>query len=50
MLQQLTEVHELVCTDKVDQTSSDKKRNKKAVEQLEKLNDSSRTAGLEGSC
>ena len=49
MLQQLTtEVHELVCTDEVDQTSSSKKWNKKAVEQLEKLNnDCSRTAGLE---
>ena len=49
MLQQLTtEVHELVCTDEVDQTSSTKKWNKKALEQLEKLNnDCSRTAGLE---
>ena len=49
MLQQLTtEVHELVCTDEVDQTSSTKKWNKQAVEQLEKLNnDCSRTAGLE---
>ena len=49
MMQQLTtEVHELVCTDEVDQTSSTKKWNKKAVEQLEKLNnDCSRTAGLE---
>ena len=49
MLQQLTtEVHELVCTDEVDQTSSTKKWNKKAIEQLEKLNnDYSRTAGLE---
>ena len=45
MLQQLTtEVHELVCTDEVDQTSSTKKWNKKALEQLEKLNsDCSRT-------
>ena len=49
MLQQLTtKVHELVCTDEVDQTSSTKKWNKKALEQLEKLNnDCSRTAGLE---
>ena len=49
MLQQLsTKVHELVCTDEVDQTSSTKKWNKKALEQFEKLNnDCSRTAGLE---
>ena len=49
MLQQLTtKVHELVCIDEVDQTSSTKKWNKKALEQLEKLNnDCSRTAGLE---
>ena len=48
MLKQLTtKVHELVCTDAVDQTST-KKWNKKAPEQLEKLNnDCSRTAGLE---
>ena len=43
-----SEVHEIVCTDEVDQTSSTKKWNKKAIEQLEKLNnDCSRTAGLE---
>jgi ATP-dependent DNA helicase PIF1 len=48
MLPQLTtKVHELVCTDEVDQTSSTRKWNKKALEQLEKLNDCSRTAGLE---
>ena len=49
MLHQLTsEVHEIVCTDEVDETSSTKKWSKKAVEQLEKLNnDCSRTAGLE---
>ena len=42
-----TEVHELLCTDEVDQTSSTKKWNEKAIEQLEKLNnDCSRTAGL----
>ena len=47
MLQQLTtKVHELICTDEVDQTST-KRWNKKALEQLEKLNDCSRTAGLE---
>ena len=41
-------MHELLCTDEVDQTSSTKKWNKKALEQLEKLNnDCSRTAGLE---
>ena len=41
-------MHEIVCTDKVDQTLSMKKWNKKAIEQLEKLNnDCSRTAGLE---
>ena len=42
-----SEVHEIVYTDVVDQTSSTKKWNKKAIEQLEKLNDCSRTAGLE---
>ena len=39
-----SEVHEIVCTDEVDQTVNEKK----AIEQLEKLNnDCSRTAGLE---
>ena len=45
-----TELHELVCADKVDQTSSTRKWSKKAVEhaQLEKLNnDCNMTAGLE---
>ena len=43
-----SEVHELVCTDEVDETAGTRKRNKKAAEQLEKLNnDCNRTAGLE---
>ena len=42
-----SEVHKIVCTDKVDRPSSTKKWNKKAIEQLEKLYDCSRTAGLE---
>ena len=48
MMQQLTtKVQELVCTDEVDQTST-KKWSKKALEQLETLNnDCSRTTGLE---
>ena len=49
MLRLLTsEVHELVCTDEVDQTVSTHKWNKKAAEHLEKLNsDCKMTAGLE---
>jgi len=44
----LSEVHELVCTDEVDETAGTHKWNKKAAEQLEKLNnDCNRTAGLE---
>ena len=44
-----SEVHKIVGTDEVDQTSSTKIWNKKAIEQLEKLNnDCSRTADLEG--
>ena len=38
MLQELaSEVHEIVCTDGIDQTSSTRKWTKKAAEQLEKL-------------
>ena len=49
MLRQLTsEVHELLCTDEVDQTVTSRKWTKKAAEQLEKLNnDCNMTAGLE---
>ena len=49
MLAQLTsEVHELLCIDEVDETSGTLKWNKKAAEQLEKLNrDCNMTAGLE---
>ena len=43
-----SEVHELVCTDEVDETAGTRKWNKKAADQLEKLNnDCNRTAGLE---
>ena len=43
-----SEVHKLVCTDEVDETAGTRKWNKKAAEQLEKLNnDCNRTAGLE---
>ena len=38
MLQELaSEVHEIMCTDEIDQTSSTQKWTKKATEQLEKL-------------
>ena len=49
MLAQLaSEVHELLCIDEVDETSGTLKWNKKAAEQLEKLNcDCNMTAGLE---
>ena len=49
MLNSLTsKIHELVCTDEVDETISIRKWNKKASEQLEKLNcDCNKTAGLE---
>ena len=49
MLQELaSEVHEIMCTDEIDQTSSTQKWTKKATEQLEKLNsDCNMTAGLE---
>ena len=49
MLTHLTsEVHELVCTDEVDETGSTCKWNKKAAEHLQKLNkDCNMTAGLE---
>ena len=49
MLNYLTsKIHELVCTDEVDETISIRKWNKKASEQLEKLNsDCNKTAGLE---
>ena len=49
MLAQLdSEVHELLCTDEVDETSGTLKWNKKAAERLEKLNrDCNMTAGLE---
>ena len=49
MLSHLTsEVHELLCTDEVDQTVTSRKWTKKAAEQLEKLNsDCNMTAGLE---
>ena len=41
-------VHELVCTDEVDETAGTHKWNKKAANQLEKLNnDCNRMAGLE---
>ena len=44
----LSEVHKLVCTDEVDETAGTRKWNKKAADQLEKLNnDCNRTAGLE---
>ena len=43
-----SKIHELVCTDEVDETISIRKWNKKASEQLEKLNsDCNKTAGLE---
>ena len=43
-----SELHELVCVDEVDQTSSTRKWSKKAAEQLVKLNnDCNMTAGLE---
>ena len=43
-----SEVHELVCTDKVDENASTHKWNKQATEQLEKLNKNcNMTAGLE---
>ena len=49
MLNSLTsKIHELVCTDEVDETISIRKWNKKASEQLDKLNsDCNKTAGLE---
>ena len=49
MLEQLgSELHELVCVDEVDQTSSTRKWSKKAAEQLEKFNnDCNMTTGLE---
>ena len=51
MLNSLTsKIHELVCTDEVDETISVRKWNKKASEQLEKLrinSDCNKTAGLE---
>ena len=49
MLSRLTsQVHQLLCTDEVDETHSTRKWNKKAAEQLEKLNkDCNMTAGLE---
>ena len=48
MLTHLTsEVHELVCTDEVDETGSTRKWNKRAAEHLQKLNkDCNMTAGL----
>ena len=49
MLNRLTsQVHDLFCTDEVDETCSTRKWSKKAAEQLEKLNnDCNLTAGLE---
>ena len=49
MLQMLaSKVHELVCTDQIDQTSTTRKWTKKAEDQLKKLNnDCNMTAGLE---
>ena len=49
MLTHLTsEVHELVCTDEVDETGSTRKWNKKAAEHLQKPNkDCNMIAGLE---
>ena len=43
-----SEVHDLMCTDEVDESASTHKWNKKAAESLEKLNkDCNMTAGLE---
>ena len=43
-----SKIHELVCTDEVDETISIRKWKKKASEQLDKLNsDCNKTAGLE---
>jgi len=43
------EIHELVCTDELDKTAGTHRWNKKAANQLEKLNnDCNRTVGLEG--
>ena len=49
MLQSLTsKVHELVCTDEIDETVSSRKMTKKAIEHLDKMNnDCNMTAGLE---
>ena len=49
MLQSLTsKVHELVCTDEIDETVSTCKMTKKAIEHLDKMNsDCNMTAGLE---
>ena len=49
MLSRLSsQVHELLCTDEVDETCSTRKWNKKAAEQLDKINkDCNLTAGLE---
>ena len=43
-----SEVHVLACTDEIDETAGTRKWNKKASDQLEKLNsDCNKTAGLE---
>ena len=43
-----SKVHELACTDEVDETGGSRRWNKKAADHLEKLNsDSNMTAGLE---
>ena len=49
MLQSLTsKVHELMCTDEIDETVSSRKMTKKAIEHLDKMNnDCNMTAGLE---
>ena len=49
MLSQITsEIHELLCTDEIDKTVTTRKWNKKAADQLERLNhDCNMTAGLQ---
>ena len=49
MLSQMTsEIHELLCTDEIDETATTSKWNKKAADRLERLNrDCNMTAGLQ---
>ena len=43
-----SEVHDIYCTDKIDETTGNKKTTKKVIEHLDKLNaDCNMTAGLE---